>query len=125
MRPRRSRFVLPAETSPPTPLNESAVDADDESESDPDGVPLAARRGRLSLSAAAHQVWVRKKTRRWQSALAGAAAGGVAIMCEREGNRLGVAQQMFVRCVLFFSAFPFPPACSSRFPPSLRHGDVN
>ncbi|KAF7984719.1 hypothetical protein HWV62_11642 [Athelia sp. TMB] len=100
-RPRPSRFVLP-----PTPHNESFPSpfpsaSDDENEDEAEDtiapIPLAQRRARLSLSAAAHQVWVRRKTRRWQSALAGAAAGGAAIMCEREGNRLGVAQQMFVR----------------------------
>lgn len=40
---------------------------------------------------------MRKKTRRWQSVLAGSVAGGVAIMLEKKENRIGVAQQMFVR----------------------------
>ncbi|KZP09967.1 hypothetical protein FIBSPDRAFT_873094 [Athelia psychrophila] len=105
-RPRPSLFVLPADTasttgtSTPYPRDSALDDEDplDDLDTHPSKrVPLAARRGRLSLSAAAHQVWVRKKTRRWQSVLAGSIAGGVAIMCEKKGNRLGVAQQMFVR----------------------------
>ena len=55
------------------------------------------RRARLSLSAQAHQVWVRKRTRRWYSALAGSVAGAVAILCEKRSRRAGIAQQMFVR----------------------------
>ena len=60
------------------------------------------RRARLSLSAQAHQVWVRKRTRRWYSALAGSVAGAVAILCEKRSRRAGIAQQMFVRWVLSF-----------------------
>jgi len=62
-------------------------------------VPLGQRRGRLSLTAQAHQVWVRKKTRRWHSVFAGSVAGALAIMFERNENRTGIAQQLFVRCV--------------------------
>ena len=58
-----------------------------------------SRHARLSMSAQAHQVWIRKKTRRWYSVLAGALAGGLAILCEKKGRRTGIAQQMFVRCV--------------------------
>ncbi|KIM77310.1 hypothetical protein PILCRDRAFT_622510 [Piloderma croceum F 1598] len=60
-------------------------------------VPLAQRRGRLSLTAQAHQVWVRKKTRRWHSVFAGSVAGALAIMFEKNENRTGIAQQLFVR----------------------------
>ncbi|EKM60112.1 uncharacterized protein PHACADRAFT_251003 [Phanerochaete carnosa HHB-10118-sp] len=56
-----------------------------------------SRRARLSMSAQAHQVWVRKKTRRWYSVIAGAVAGGLAILCEKKDRRTGIAQQMFVR----------------------------
>jgi len=35
------------------------------------------RRGRLSFRAQAHEIWVRKKTRRWYAIVAGAVAGGV------------------------------------------------
>lgn len=99
-RPRPSPFVLPnTGTSTPFPL-ESALDEEDPlGDTESTGTPLATRRGRLSLSAQAHQVWIRKKTRRWQSVLAGSVAGGIAIMLEKKNNRLGVAQQMFVRCV--------------------------
>lgn len=62
-----------------------------------DEVMLSERKGRLSLTAQAHQQWVRKKTRRWQSVLAGSVAGGIAILFEKKENRIGVAQQMFVR----------------------------
>lgn len=47
------------------------------------------------------QVWVRKKTRRWHAVVAGAIAGGLAILFERSkgGRRTVIAQQLFVRCV--------------------------
>ena len=57
------------------------------------------RRARLSVSAQAHQVWVRKKTRWWYSAFAGFIAGAIAIMFEKRNRRVGIAQQMFVRYV--------------------------
>ena len=59
----------------------------------------ADRQARLSISAQAHQVWVRKKTRRWYSIAAGTVAGGLAILCESKNRRVGIAQQMFVRYV--------------------------
>lgn len=49
------------------------------------------------MGAQAHVEWTRKKTRRYYSVLAGALAGGLAIMWEKKGRRLGIAQQMFVR----------------------------
>ena len=57
------------------------------------------RRGRLSFRAQAHEVWVRKKTRRWYAIVAGAIAGGVGVMFEKKGRRVTIAQQMFVRYV--------------------------
>lgn len=61
-------------------------------------VPTPNRReARLSLSAHAQMVLVRKKTRRWHAAIAGAIAGGLAIMWEKKSRRLIIAQQMFVR----------------------------
>lgn len=60
-------------------------------------VPLAQRSARLSLSAHAQLALIRKKTRRWHAALAGALAGGMAIMFEKRGRRGVIAQQMFVR----------------------------
>ena len=62
-------------------------------------IPLSKRQPRLSLSAQAHQQWVRKKTRRWHAVVAGAIAGGVAIMFEKRSRRLIIAQQLFVRSV--------------------------
>ncbi|KAF7791769.1 hypothetical protein EIP86_002793 [Pleurotus ostreatoroseus] len=84
-------------------LQLSAIQDDDAlAEDDADveaarGRLLQERKARLSISAQAHQVWVRKKTRRWYSVVAGALAGGLAILCEKEGRRTGIAQQMFVR----------------------------
>lgn len=82
----------------------SAFDEQDEDEDDEDveaqvRARSRSRHARLSMSAQAHQVWVRKKTRRWYSVLAGALAGGLAILCEKRNRRTGIAQQMFVRCV--------------------------
>ncbi|TFK46974.1 hypothetical protein OE88DRAFT_1637361 [Heliocybe sulcata] len=58
---------------------------------------LADRRPRLSLSASAQQLLVRKQTRRWHAVAAGSIAGAIAVMFETRGNRIAVAQQMFVR----------------------------
>ncbi|RDB20199.1 hypothetical protein Hypma_013067 [Hypsizygus marmoreus] len=60
-------------------------------------VPLTKRSARLSLSANAQLALVRKRTRKWHAAFAGAIAGGIAIMCEKRGRRDVIAQQMFVR----------------------------
>ncbi|KAL1746259.1 hypothetical protein HDZ31DRAFT_81373 [Schizophyllum fasciatum] len=57
----------------------------------------ATRQHRLSLSAHAQLVLTRKKTRRWHAAMAGAIAGGLAIMCENKKRRNVIAQQLFVR----------------------------
>ncbi|KAL1704500.1 hypothetical protein EV121DRAFT_280326 [Schizophyllum commune] len=57
----------------------------------------ARRDQRLSLSAHAQLVLTRKKTRRWHAAMAGAIAGGLAIMCENKKRRNVIAQQLFVR----------------------------
>jgi len=55
------------------------------------------RKTRLSLSTRTKLILVRKKTRRWHAALAGAIAGGLAIICEKRNRRGLIAQQMFVR----------------------------
>lgn len=52
---------------------------------------------KLSKQAKAHEMWIRKKGRRWHAALAGTIAGGLAVLWERQDRRLGIAQQMFVR----------------------------
>jgi len=54
---------------------------------------------KLSAQAVAHEIWVRKRGRRWHAFLAGTLGGGIAIMFEKQGRRVGIAQQMFVRCV--------------------------
>ncbi|KAF8126436.1 hypothetical protein K438DRAFT_1890618 [Mycena galopus ATCC 62051] len=58
---------------------------------------LKRRRPGLSLSARAQMVLVRKPVRRWQSALAGAISGGLAILWEKRSRRVVIAQQVFVR----------------------------
>ncbi|KAF9264654.1 hypothetical protein L218DRAFT_862001 [Marasmius fiardii PR-910] len=60
-------------------------------------VPRPKRTERLSLSTQAQRILVRKKTKRWHAALAGAIAGGLAVMWEKRGRRVTIAQQMFVR----------------------------
>ncbi|KAK1234574.1 hypothetical protein PQX77_002221 [Marasmius sp. AFHP31] len=55
------------------------------------------RTERLSLSTQAQRILVRKKTKRWHAALAGAVAGGLAVMLEKRGRRITIAQQLFVR----------------------------
>ncbi|KAH9947201.1 hypothetical protein B0H21DRAFT_822120 [Amylocystis lapponica] len=78
-----------------------------------------SRHARLSMSAQAHQVWLRKRTRRWYSVLAGAVAGGIAITFEKHGRRMTIAQQMFVRGLQgSFNAF------SSKHGIQIPHGDV-
>jgi hypothetical protein len=42
---------------------------------------------------------VRKPTRRWESALAGAVSG-LAIFWEKRGRRVVIAQQLFVRYII-------------------------
>lgn len=54
---------------------------------------------KLSAQAVAHEIWVRKKGRRWHAFVAGAVAGGAAILFETKRRRVGIAQQMFVRYV--------------------------
>ncbi|KAF9000326.1 hypothetical protein BDQ17DRAFT_1360047 [Cyathus striatus] len=55
------------------------------------------QKGRLSARAQAQLLLVRKKTRRWHATLAGAIAGGLAIMWEKRSRRGIISQQMFVR----------------------------
>jgi len=62
---------------------------------------------KLSAQAVAHEIWVRKRGRRWHAFLAGALGGGVAILFEKQGRRVGIAQQMFVRYVSL-SVVSFP-----------------
>ena len=79
-------------SSPPSPLQPQPLSLH---------IPPGERReARLSSSAQIHQSWVRKKTRRWYSILAGAVAGAVAISFERRSRQNVIAHQLFVRYVL-------------------------
>jgi hypothetical protein len=106
--PRKPIFFLPPPSGSSTPDDESETSALEmepltsthSPASGTEEIPLAQRKGRLSLTAQAHQVWVRKKTRRWQSIFAGSVAGAMAIMFEKKENRTGIAQQLFVRYVV-------------------------
>ena len=60
-------------------------------------VPLEKRKDRLSLSKQAQQLLIRKHTKKWHAAVAGAISGGLAIMCEKRSRRGIISQQMFVR----------------------------
>jgi len=63
-------------------------------------VPTNRRKARLSLSARTQLILIRKRTRRWHAALAGAIAGALAIVWEKRTRRGLIAQQLFVRLVL-------------------------
>ncbi|KAH9998269.1 hypothetical protein BJV77DRAFT_940610 [Russula vinacea] len=81
--------------------------------------PGDRREARLSSSAQIHQSWVRKKTRRWHSVLAGAVAGAVAISFEKRARQVVIAQQLFVRGLQgSYNAF------SEKRGFSIPHGDV-
>jgi hypothetical protein len=62
--------------------------------------PIRSRRARLSSTAQAHQTWLRQRSARWHSVVAGAVAGGVAISFERLSRQKVIAQQLFVRRVI-------------------------
>lgn len=82
-------------------------------------VPLKERRARLSLSKSAQLTLIRKQTRRWHAALAGAIAGGCAILCEKRNRRGVIAQQLFVRGLQgSYNAF------STKRGIHVPHGDV-
>jgi len=66
---------------------------------------------KLSAQAVAHEIWVRKKGRRWHAFVAGAVASAVAIMFETKKRRVGIAQQMFVRYVSIGCLFRLTRAC--------------
>ena len=71
-------------------------------------VAVNKHRARLSLSAHAQLVFLRKHTRRWHAAIAGAIAGGLAVIWEKKSRREIIAQQLFVRyvCSACFSLMP-------------------
>ncbi|KAH9056355.1 hypothetical protein EDB87DRAFT_1637449 [Lactarius vividus] len=69
-----------------------------ESHSPIDITPAARKKeARLSFVAQAHQTWLRRRSARWHSIVAGAVAGGIAISFENPSRRGGIAQQLFVR----------------------------
>ncbi|KAJ7037997.1 hypothetical protein C8F04DRAFT_1035202 [Mycena alexandri] len=73
-------------------------DGDESTQSSGIATPgLRERAPRLSLSAHAQMVLVRKRTRRWHSALAGAISGGLAVLWEKRNRQTFLAQQIFVR----------------------------
>lgn len=63
-------------------------------------VPTNRRKARLSLSTRTQLILIRKRTRRWHAALAGAIAGALAIVWEKRTRRGLIAQQLFVRLVV-------------------------
>jgi len=91
-------FVLddsPTSSTPPSPIQAPSLPLHIS--------PGERREARLSSSAQVHQIWVRKKTRRWHSILAGAVAGAVALSFEKNSRQNVIAQQLFVRYVLLAS----------------------
>jgi hypothetical protein len=66
-------------------------------------VALKRKRPRLTLTQQAQQKLIRKRTRRWHATLAGAVAGGLAIMFEIRSRRTVIGQQLFVRFVIYLS----------------------
>ncbi|EMD40278.1 hypothetical protein CERSUDRAFT_79950 [Gelatoporia subvermispora B] len=96
----RASLLQGAPSDPPFHEDDNPL-VEDDSEVDSPGLDASlaqgSRHARLSMSAQAHQVWVRKRTRRWYSVLAGAMAGGIAIMFEKRSRRVAIGQQMFVR----------------------------
>ena len=93
-------------------FDDSAIDElsrlSDESDSPITITPITKKReARLSFVAQAHQSWLRRRSARWHSIVAGAIAGGVAISLENRSRRKVIAQQLFVRqvplCQLFYS----------------------
>jgi hypothetical protein len=88
----------------PSPHDGSAIDESFQPAAEPDPLfdnpPIRPRNARLSTAAQAHQTWLRKKSARWHSVLAGAVAGGVAISFETPSRWKIIAQQLFVRRVI-------------------------
>ncbi|PPR04651.1 hypothetical protein CVT24_011869 [Panaeolus cyanescens] len=101
-------IIIPSISPPYTQGSKGSSAVDDSSEIDleaassqylqvPGGQSTEKRRGRLSLTKRAQIVLIRKQTRRWHAALAGAVAGGLAIIWENRSRRGVIGQQMFVR----------------------------
>ena len=84
----------PIESHPFIPDDEEDIALDP-----PRPIGKRVRQLRLSVSGRAHHEWTRKRTKAWFSVVAGAVAGGVAIMFERRSRRVTIGQQVFVRSV--------------------------
>ncbi|KIY49135.1 hypothetical protein FISHEDRAFT_41969 [Fistulina hepatica ATCC 64428] len=79
----------------------------------------SSRRPRLSLSTRARLVLIRKRTRKWHAALAGAVAGALAIGFETKSRRKLISQQLFVRGLQgTWNAY------STRWGIKIPHGDI-
>jgi len=87
----RDSAISDSDTSHSTAALESQVDPS------PDNSPVTMKNARLSSAARAHQTWLREKSARWHSIIAGAVAGGVAISFENLSRQNVIAQQLFVR----------------------------
>ena len=71
-----------------------------ESDSLIDITPITGKReARLSFVAQAHQTWLRRRSPRWHSIVAGAVAGAIAISFENPSRQKVITQQLFVRQV--------------------------
>ncbi|KAI9462039.1 hypothetical protein F5148DRAFT_238704 [Russula earlei] len=68
-----------------------------ETDQSPDNPLVMTKNARLSSAAQVHQIWLRKRSARWHSIVAGAVAGGVAIWFETLSRQKVIAQQLFVR----------------------------
>ena len=77
------------------------------------------RRGRLSIRAQAHEMWIRKRTHRWHAVVAGAVSGGLPLLFEKKGRRVTIAQQLFVRGLQ--GSYN---ALSTRHNFKIPHGDI-
>lgn len=89
-------ILIPALSHPQSSTREIVRGSDLEAARIPSTVVGPANR-RLSLSARTQLILIRKKTRRWHAALAGAIAGSIAITLEKRSRRSLIAQQLFVR----------------------------
>lgn len=95
-------ILVPAMQPPRHDLPPAFAEDDEDSDSSSDPGLMTPglhprRTPRLSLSAHAQMVLVRKRTSRWHSALAGAVSGGLAVLWEKQSRRTVFAQQVFVR----------------------------
>ncbi|KAJ3750554.1 hypothetical protein DFH05DRAFT_1467697 [Lentinula detonsa] len=132
-------FLIPSIRAPQNDYPSAFDDEDDETEALPRTVfdvtvpptpapgnaqtpvmsPRRQRMERLSLSTQAQRILIRKKTKRWHAALAGAIAGGLGVLWETRGRRVTIAQQLFVRGLQgTYNLY------SSKYNIHIPHGDV-